>query len=74
MNLNENRRIENFEISDSEDLAGYLVKIVDSFFYKPFAYRVGRPDTRAALNDERTKPYEPKNKGFDISDVVIEDW
>lgn len=34
MNLNENKRIENFEISDCAELTNYLVSIVDGFFEK----------------------------------------
>lgn len=36
MNLNENKRIENFEISDDKELASYMSGIVDDFFSKPF--------------------------------------
>ena len=32
MNLNENRRLENYEISDDRDLADYLASVVDSLF------------------------------------------
>jgi hypothetical protein len=32
MNLNENRRLENFEISDDKDMADYLAGIVDECF------------------------------------------
>ena len=36
MNLNENVRTENFEMSDSPDLVLYLTKAVDYFFTEPF--------------------------------------
>lgn len=36
MNLNENKRIENFEISDDKRLADYMTGIVNGFFSKPF--------------------------------------
>lgn len=39
MNLNENTRIENFEISDCAMLCNYLSEIFDSFFSKPLDYR-----------------------------------
>lgn len=32
MNLNENRRLENFEISDSPEMATFLVEVVDEIF------------------------------------------
>lgn len=36
MNLNENRRVENFEISDSVELTEYMSGVVDGFFDEPF--------------------------------------
>ena len=32
MNLNENRRLENWELSDSAEMAAYLVDVVDELF------------------------------------------
>jgi len=38
MNLNENRRIENFEISDDADFAAFLLGLRDEIFGKPHEY------------------------------------
>lgn len=51
MNLNENRRIENFEISDSPELAKYLTTVLNGFFAKPYEGRVTRPGTRDSLQN-----------------------
>jgi hypothetical protein len=38
MNLNENRRIENFEISDDRKFAEFLFELRDEIFGKPVDY------------------------------------
>tara|TARA_B100000315_G_scaffold196111_1_gene187179 strand:- start:206 stop:772 length:567 start_codon:yes stop_codon:yes gene_type:complete len=38
MNLNENPRIENFEISDDKAFAKFFLDLIDEIFDKPFAY------------------------------------
>lgn len=39
MNLNENKRLENFEISDDKNLSDYLLSIVDEIFSTEFSYK-----------------------------------
>jgi hypothetical protein len=45
MNLNVNRRNENFEISDDNDLCGYLEKIVDHEFSRPLDFSQKKRDS-----------------------------
>lgn len=45
MNLNVNRRTENFEISDDGDLCGYLEKIVDHEFSRPLDFSQRKRDS-----------------------------
>jgi hypothetical protein len=73
MNLNENRRIENFEISDSAELTKYLVDIMDGFFAKPYKPIESRPDTRDTLNNPTVAKYKPSND-FVLDDVVVDEW
>ena len=41
MNLNENRRVENFEISEDPAFHGFLMELVDEIFQEPFEYTEG---------------------------------
>lgn len=68
MNLNENRRIENFEISDSPELSSYLIAILDSFFADPFEYKISRPATKQALQKVAASDYLRPDE--DISAIV----
>jgi hypothetical protein len=45
-NLNQNRRIENYEISDDPNLAAYMTEIVDEIFTHPAGETIGRKGLR----------------------------
>lgn len=69
MNLNENKRIENFEISDCKALSDYLVEIVDGFFKEPIDYKGAKISCLNGIKKQE-KPRETFNAdevGFDDS-------
>ncbi len=71
MNLNENRRIENFEISDDKELAGYLSKILDSFFNAPFSHVSTRPGDRDRLQNVKAPAYKNDDSNdFDLEVLI----
>ena len=55
MNLNENPRIENFEISDDKVFAKFFLDLVDEIFDKPFAYT---EEDFHSLGEARVDPLE----------------
>lgn len=70
MNLNENRRIENFEISDDKLLADYLTSIIDGFFEKPMDKISSRQGARDALQNKESAKFKPKdNRAWESAKV-----
>lgn len=66
MNLNQNKRLENFEISDCIDLVLYMRDIVDDIFSTPFD-----PKSRVKINElgrDKNAPKSTNDLLIDISD------
>ena len=57
MNLNENKRLENFEISDDKVLVDYLLMICDDIISKEFNFK----EFELLGNDEKYNNFKPNN-------------
>jgi hypothetical protein len=62
MNLNNNPRLENIEISESEGFADFFQSVVDSIFEEvgPGEFKEDRPDLQAIPDDFPFRPIEAK--------------
>lgn len=69
MNLNENKRLENFEISDDKQLTDYLLMICNDITGEEFSYsgfeKLGK--------DEKYNNYTPKEKKQDLGIEIQEE-
>ena len=66
MNLNENKRVEFFEISDDKILSGYLASIFDNYYSRPFT-RMGYVIEAAGYQEAEAQPDPFAQPDFDMT-------